>query len=283
VPQLDRNRLRTLRTAWRRLDDLDQSLVVPHVDAAIAGIERLHRLHEAYMVDDDGRVDDIAASFVNDKIDFPEAVLGAFMAASTESMRKAAMQLVRSGEQHIYNRCQGELLTNGKELHALLRSEYARIVARARELAPAIDGLTSGDQALHAPAQKRAAWVELVDLAERRDAIRGAHGALRGVYIWGTLPHPFDHRFLEYADPDRVKVLDPNKVPISNPDPVLVLVAEATSTTAKPALYNNAEAVENQRRYMAGLPEPEPFKIGETDLERIEEMKRSRERNHVPG
>lgn len=271
MPQLDRNRLRTLGAAWPRLADLDQDLVVPHVDQAIADLDRLNVRHESYMSKGTERVRDTAARFVAGEVDFADAVTAAFLSASTDTLRAAARDLTSAAERHILDRAQRALLDNGKTLHQMLRDEYARIVARAVELAPAVEGLDSGDQALHAAPGPRSAWVELVDLAERRQAIRDAHAALRGVYIWGAVPHLLDHRFFEYAD------LTPA---LRSDDPVLVLVADSISPTRLPALYRVHEAIEHQKRWEKGIPPDPELVIGVVDADEAAALKRLNERKH---
>lgn len=259
---IDRPRIKALAAAWRRLGT-EPDLVLPLVDDAEAKLNKINNELGAYMDGGHNRNTEIARRLVAGEMSMGDAIVAQIVSADTEGARKAATNINRTAIAVVVEQTQAALMQNGGRIHRLLTDEYAGIMARTREVAPLVDGITDGAQALHAPTEQRTAWIELVDMAERRQAIREAHSACRGAGIWGQVPskvYPFPDWAFEYPTPDDRPHGYGGLVP------ELKLVVDATVRGAR--LFNNAQAGHNVDLWVKNLP-PEPeFVIGEVDLDR---------------
>ena len=273
---LDRSRITALAEAWRTLDR-EPDLVLPAIDEAITKLNRLNIRADAFLASSENRTRDIARRLADNDLALIDAIAAQVVSADDAATRKAVRDLSRSAADVVVHDAQAHLLANGGRIHDTLRTEYAAIMERTRELAPLVAGIANGAQALDAAPDARSAWMELRDMSKRRDAIRQAHNACRGAGIWGAMPrHPFPSWAFEYPHPDEGRPQGFAGLPDE-----LKLVADATARHA--ALYRNAEAIAHADRYEQGRP-PEPsLVVGEVDLVLADKMKRKLERNHVPG
>ena len=259
---IDRPRIKALAEAWRRLNT-EPDLVLPLVDDAEAKLHDINNRMDAYMGGGNNRTHQLASRLVDGEMSMDDAIIAQIVSADAEAARAAATSIYRAATAVVVEQTQQQLLANGGRIHDLLSTEYAGIMDRTREIAALVDGITDGAQALHAPADKRAAWIELVDMAERREAIRQAHNACRGAGIWGQVPssvYPFPMWAYEYPTPD-----DRPHGYGGLPEE-LKLVVDATVRAAR--LFNNAQAAHNVELWVKDLPPAPEFRIGEVDLDK---------------